>query len=291
MSDAKTPRDDAPELRPCPFCGNRSAYYGASVRCTSFSCNASMSPRWTKDVVGSAKGDFDARLALAKADTTLRWNDRRADQPARVGVAQAWEEGFNAASANTTGFAVNPYSGNEPLLPTEAGAEPVAWRYPVNHGTDRRWNYHNSSIKPPHSGCEPLYATPPTASPDAALVKALKDATAALAKFVDTRRKHREPYDTPLSAYDRATNLLAAQSTRPAPQAVAVQEAAFHPTHQHVKRGTEYQEMARGRLQTDVPLTDYADLVAYRDDDGVWWFRPPAEFDDGRFRALAGERG
>ncbi|MFH5773544.1 hypothetical protein ACHFJ0_04775 [Paracoccus sp. NGMCC 1.201697] len=59
------------------------------------------------------------------------------------------------------------------------------------------------------------------------------------------------------------------------------------PTHRHVKRGTEYQEMARGMLQTDVPLSDYAELVAYRGNDGEWWFRPPSEFDDGRFAAMS----
>lgn len=62
--------------------------------------------------------------------------------------------------------------------------------------------------------------------------------------------------------------------------------STFRPTHRHVKRGTEYCEVARGKLQTDVPLTDYSDLVAYRDADDTWWFRSPVEFDDGRFEAL-----
>ena len=37
---------------------------------------------------------------------------------------------------------------------------------------------------------------------------ALKDAADALELFVDTGAKHREPYETPLSAYDRARAAL-----------------------------------------------------------------------------------
>ncbi|ATQ56171.1 hypothetical protein [Paracoccus yeei] len=66
------------ELRPCPFCGGPVSFQGAAIRCNSFTCNASMSPRWTKAVVGSAKGDPDERLTLAKADCQRRWNIRAA---------------------------------------------------------------------------------------------------------------------------------------------------------------------------------------------------------------------
>ena len=41
-----------------------------------------------------------------------------------------------------------------------------------------------------------------------ALRVALKDAADALELFVDTGAKHREPYETPLSAYDRARAAL-----------------------------------------------------------------------------------
>ena len=37
---------------------------------------------------------------------------------------------------------------------------------------------------------------------------ALRDAADALELFVDTGAKHREPYETPLSAYDRARAAL-----------------------------------------------------------------------------------
>ena len=37
---------------------------------------------------------------------------------------------------------------------------------------------------------------------------ALKDAVGALAAFVDTDTKYREPYETPLSVYDRACAVL-----------------------------------------------------------------------------------
>lgn len=61
------------------------------------------------------------------------------------------------------------------------------------------------------------------------------------------------------------------------------------PTHRHRKRGHDYIKVARGHLQTDVPISDYAELVAYVDHaSGDWWFRPPGEFDDkARFDTLS----
>ena len=57
--------------------------------------------------------------------------------------------------------------------------------------------------------------------------------------------------------------------------------------YQHIKRGTTYQVIACGKLQTDTPLTDYADVVAYRcDETGDVWVRPQSEFTPDRFRAL-----
>ncbi|AZV00167.1 hypothetical protein pben1_p10 [Paracoccus phage vB_PbeS_Pben1] len=74
------------ELLPCPFCGGTASYTGAAVRCNNFACNTIMTPRWTKDVVGSAKGGPDVRFALAKADCTRRWNQRAELAP---GIAEA----------------------------------------------------------------------------------------------------------------------------------------------------------------------------------------------------------
>lgn len=57
--------------------------------------------------------------------------------------------------------------------------------------------------------------------------------------------------------------------------------------YRHRKRGTIYRSLGQGRLQTDVPLEDYAELVAYRDiEDGSLWFRSPVEFHDGRFEKI-----
>lgn len=61
-------------------------------------------------------------------------------------------------------------------------------------------------------------------------------------------------------------------------------EAAERPRLRHVKRGSTYDIVGEGVLQTERPLTDGAALVVYRDVvDGRWFFRPPGEMQDGRF--------
>ena len=56
---------------------------------------------------------------------------------------------------------------------------------------------------------------------------------------------------------------------------------------EHIKRGSIYIELGRGKLQTDTLLTDNAELVGYIDESGGYWFRPILEFDDvGRFLKL-----
>jgi hypothetical protein len=64
-------------------------------------------------------------------------------------------------------------------------------------------------------------------------------------------------------------------------------EAPTTERYQHIKRGTTYAVIGRGKLQTDAPLSDYAELVAYRcEETGDIWFRPVSEFTPDRFRAL-----
>jgi hypothetical protein len=67
------------------------------------------------------------------------------------------------------------------------------------------------------------------------------------------------------------------------------QEDGWRPTHRHVKRGSEYEVVSEGLLQTAVSRGAWDDLpvTIYRGGDGRWWVRPTIEFNDGRFAALA----
>jgi len=83
---------------------------------------------------------------------------------------------------------------------------------------------------------------------------------------------------TAIAAWNRRTDL-----TPPAADYVAGLDRV-----QHVKRGSTYEVLGRGKIQTDTPLIDYAEVAIYRsEDDGMIWVRPVGEFDDGRFAALA----
>lgn len=72
---------------------------------------------------------------------------------------------------------------------------------------------------------------------------------------------------------------------QPSPDAVS---KAWQPTHQHVKRGTEYRHIGTARIQSDVPLDDYSEVEVYIGAEGDLWARRKVEFHDGRFHTLAG---
>ena len=64
-----------------------------------------------------------------------------------------------------------------------------------------------------------------------------------------------------------------------------------HPARErvrHLKRGSTYEVLHRGvTLQTERPISDFAELVVYRGEKGLMWARPTGEFDDGRFEHIA----
>lgn len=60
----------------------------------------------------------------------------------------------------------------------------------------------------------------------------------------------------------------------------------WRPTHRHVKRGTEYEVLSVGVVQTETPLVDNDFVVIYRGEDGALWARNAPEFRDGRFEPL-----
>lgn len=57
-------------------------------------------------------------------------------------------------------------------------------------------------------------------------------------------------------------------------------------THRHVGRGSCYQVIAFGALQTAEPIADETPVTIYLAGNGAYFVRPTAEFNDGRFVAL-----
>lgn len=61
-------------------------------------------------------------------------------------------------------------------------------------------------------------------------------------------------------------------------------------TYRHIKRGSTYEIVGRGKIQTDKPLTDMMNVIIYIphgdnpfDGGSEMWVRPTEEFFDGRF--------
>lgn len=69
-------------------------------------------------------------------------------------------------------------------------------------------------------------------------------------------------------------------------------------THRHKKRGSEYELIGYGKMQTEdwwdtsgydlLEPVDMKEVAIYRSlDDGSLWVRPREEFEDGRFEVLS----
>lgn len=58
----------------------------------------------------------------------------------------------------------------------------------------------------------------------------------------------------------------------------------------HVKRGTIYTEVGRGKAQTDTMISDDDAVVIYIGSDGQYWVRPPHEFETGASNSFTPQR-
>jgi hypothetical protein len=57
----------------------------------------------------------------------------------------------------------------------------------------------------------------------------------------------------------------------------------------HLKRGSVYEVLGEGKIQTKSLLVDYDEVVVYQGEDGQIWVRPKTEFGDGRFVEILDE--
>jgi len=81
------------------------------------------------------------------------------------------------------------------------------------------------------------------------------------------------------------SNYVATQGTR----RELIEKGIILARVQHLKRGSTYTILGRGKVQTEAPLQDYAEVVIYQSEaDGSIWARPVDEFFDGRFLTLTG---
>lgn len=236
MTNPTPPRDDAPELLPCPFCGGTPHSFTPTGR------------SWV--AMRCQRCEMITPYFQNGREAVAAWN-RRADQPARVGVARErvavalWQDdlGDSAPSvrkARTLAhfrdqmdevqakFLRNADVAIAALLPTEAGAEPVASRvYVGGEASVAVCSFCDIS------GCHHIRATnttPPAAPTDnTALVEALKP-------FGDAVYNDNGDVTIDQSHLTRGHWLSArAALSRPAPQAVT-DNTALVECLQRVKR-------------------------------------------------------
>lgn len=84
-------------------------------------------------------------------------------------------------------------------------------------------------------------------------------------------------WPTPLGLKALEAALMGADS------AATAREATLY---RHRARGTVYQVLGTGRVQSGWFLGDEEEVIVYRGEDGSLWVRPPTEFHDGRFEKV-----
>ncbi len=138
-------------------------------------------------------------------------------------------------------------------------------------------------------------------------VAAVREQCAQIAE--DFRDKHWIAHDIKIGIFPNRSEagIAIADAIRALSPAEPAQGKQWQPTHRHVKRGTKYQLIGVGKIQTEnwvdgitikptltaegrLEITsdqiDMQEVAIYRGDDGQLWARPVAEFNDGRFEAL-----
>jgi hypothetical protein len=81
---------------------------------------------------------------------------------------------------------------------------------------------------------------------------------------------------------------ITTRALTPVREAEAISTASEGARYRHVKRGTVYEVLGKGRLQCAANAAlDDSEVVIYRGNDGKLWARGVDEFYDGRFEPIA----
>lgn len=238
VTNPTPPRDDAPELLPCPFCGEKPRFYPAQAMidgdCPEAICCGN------DGCPGQPSTDY-----LPISDAIAAWNTRRADQPACAVKPLVWEQiepalkfpedwrnsnggmmGLKEQRAWADGFQtcrgqIAELIPMEPaaLLPTEAGAEPVSAVGSCateNCDNPAAWLFESGNVTSKYcNACYRKVATPPAAPTDnTALVEILLEARSSLSAYTGG----------PNGACSETIKRIDAALSRPAPQAVTVEQ-------------------------------------------------------------------
>ncbi len=170
--------------------------------------------------------------------------------------------------------------------PEQAGAVPAGWKLVPETPTTLQMVKGNAMF---HRGEVPIniYRAMVSAAPNAST-----DTGGADKCLVERIRAAVTYQYMPMAIRKLLSEAASALSAAPTPPDAGSGSDGAGERYRHVKRGTVYEVIGTGELQTaSGALVDGSAMVIYRGEDGRLWAREEGEFHDGRFEALATQPG